>query len=153
MSSLVLVRSLDPTMRRSTPMDQERFEHSVFGPTRSVSRPSPSDPCQCVHSDPRGPTNCLIGSTAIRLLGLRVATATPTMAGSMNFSRCGASLPQTFKDNMALRSTKRLNGLSTCGLRVAAMAIRPFHDKFSPMRSELAPGERHINSWRTWLSD
>ena len=71
-----------------------------FGPTGSESRPSPSDPCQCVHSgrsSPRGSTNCL---TAIRLSGPRVAaTANPTMAGSMNFPRCEASLLHTFLDH------------------------------------------------------
>ena len=56
MSSLALVRSLvvgtardlvthiltaDLTMRPFTSMDQERSEHSVFGPTGGVSRQAP----------------------------------------------------------------------------------------------------------------
>ena len=56
----------DLTMRRSTPMDQECAEHSVSGPTGSVSRPSPHDPYQCAHSgrrSPRGSTCCLNGNS------------------------------------------------------------------------------------------
>ena len=172
MSSLALVRSrvvgsaqdlathnltADLTMKRSTAMDHERFERSVFGPTGSVSRPSPSDPCRCVPSglvSPRGSTNC---STAFRPIGLQVAAssrwqlhlimqqgqpypglqvgdANLTMAGSMNLRLHAKRACHAHSKLMVLRSANCFNCSSTHWSTGGRNGNWTIPKKFSPRR-------------------
>ena len=157
MFSLALVRSLvvgtardsvtsslaaDLTMIHFSSMDHERSEHSVFGPTGSASRPSPTDPFQCVRPgriSPRGSTNCLNGSTALRPIGPQVAASSrrqPDLTVQLRQPHLGETARHTWH----------------CGLRVAALPTRPPHDKFSQTSASLPQENDNSNSWRTWLS-
>ena len=133
-------------------MDQERFERSVFGPTRSVSRPSPVIHVDAYLLAEKAHVGQRTASTAIRPIGPRVAAsscwqpdltmqlrqpdpglqvgdANLTMAGSMNFlpmwSEPAAHILNSWYCGQRTAST----AVRPFGLRVAAMATRPYHGK------------------------